>query len=88
MPGGARVGPPGFPPAVGISGGEDGLKGFCMKCQAERELTDTEAVIMKNGRPATKGRCPVCGTGMFRLGKAEPEGAKARAEARAGAKKP
>jgi hypothetical protein len=59
-----------------------------MKCQAERELTDTEAVIMKNGRPATKGRCPVCGTGMFRLGKAEPEGAKARAEARAGAKKP
>jgi len=25
---------------------------------------------MKNGKPAMKGKCPVCGTGMYRIGKA------------------
>ena len=25
-------------------------------------------VIMKNGRPATKGTCSVCGTKMFKIG--------------------
>jgi len=24
---------------------------------------------MKNGKPATQGTCPVCGTKMFRIGK-------------------
>jgi hypothetical protein len=24
---------------------------------------------MKNGKPATQGICPVCGTKMFRIGK-------------------
>lgn len=23
---------------------------------------------LKNGRPAMKGKCPKCGTGMFRIG--------------------
>jgi len=23
---------------------------------------------MKNGRPATEGKCPVCGTKMFKIG--------------------
>jgi hypothetical protein len=27
-------------------------------------------VTMKNGKPATKGVCPVCGTGMYKIGKA------------------
>jgi hypothetical protein len=25
---------------------------------------------MKNGKPATEGTCPVCGTKMFKIGKA------------------
>jgi hypothetical protein len=25
-------------------------------------------VVMKNGRPATKGTCSVCGTKMFKIG--------------------
>jgi hypothetical protein len=25
---------------------------------------------MKNGRPATEGKCPVCGTKMFKIGAA------------------
>jgi hypothetical protein len=26
---------------------------------------------MKNGRPATQGVCPTCGTKMFRIGKSK-----------------
>ena len=43
---------------------------YCVKCRASREMKDTEAITMKNGRPATQGVCPECGTKMFRIGKA------------------
>ena len=39
-----------------------------MKCKEKREMKDAEKVTMKNGRPATKGICPVCGTKMFKIG--------------------
>jgi hypothetical protein len=35
---------------------------YCVKCRAKREIKNPEQVTMKNGRPATKGTCPVCGT--------------------------
>lgn len=44
-------------------------KGYCMKCREEREIEGAHEVRMKNGRPATEGKCPVCGTRMYRLGK-------------------
>jgi hypothetical protein len=31
-------------------------------------MKDPQEVTMQNGRPATKGTCPVCGTSMFRIG--------------------
>ena len=40
-----------------------------MKCRDERTIADAKEVRMKNGRPATEGKCPVCGTRMYRLGK-------------------
>ena len=46
------------------------MDGYCVKCRASREMQNTEAITMKNGRPATQGICPVCGTKMFRIGKA------------------
>lgn len=47
------------------------MEGYCVKCKAKREMKDSKEVVMKNGRKAMKGSCPVCGTGMFRiLGKA------------------
>ena len=47
-------------------------EGYCVKCKAKTEMTKTEAVTMKNGRKAMKGKCPTCGTGMYKiLGKAE-----------------
>ena len=43
--------------------------GYCMKCRGEVEMHQTKTVTMKNGRPATEGKCPSCGTRMYRLGK-------------------
>ena len=47
------------------------VEAYCVKCRAKREMSDAEATTLKNGKPATKGKCPECGTGMFRIGKAE-----------------
>ncbi|MDE3112714.1 MAG: hypothetical protein KGN00_11920 [Chloroflexota bacterium] len=42
--------------------------GYCVKCKATREIADPRQITMKNGRPATEGRCPVCGTKIFKIG--------------------
>lgn len=45
------------------------MQAYCMKCRAKREMKNLVAVTMKNGKSATQGVCPVCGTRMFRIGK-------------------
>jgi len=45
------------------------MQAYCVKCRAKREMKDAKAITMKNGKPATQGVCPVCGTKMFRIGK-------------------
>jgi len=47
---------------------EETLNGYCMKCKASRPMKDAVAVYMANGRPATRGTCSVCGTGLFKIG--------------------
>ncbi len=44
------------------------MKGYCMKCRAEREIVKAKTVTMKNGRAATEGKCPACGTRKNRRG--------------------
>lgn len=49
--------------------------GYCVKCREKgREMVDAKVVTMKGRggqRRAAKGKCAVCGTGMYRiLGKA------------------
>ena len=46
------------------------MQGYCVKCRASKEIGDPKAITMKNGRPATQGTCHVCGTKMFKIGKA------------------
>ncbi len=48
----------------------DLMQAYCMKCKAKREMKDAKAITMKNGKPATQGTCPSCGTKMFRIGRA------------------
>ncbi|HJU78876.1 MAG TPA: DUF5679 domain-containing protein [Nitrososphaeraceae archaeon] len=43
-------------------------EGYCVKCKAKRQMKGESQVVMKNGRPATKGICSVCGTKMFKIG--------------------
>ena len=43
-------------------------EGYCMKCRKKREIKDAKKITMKNGKPATQGTCPVCGTKVFRIG--------------------
>ena len=44
--------------------------GYCMKCKEKRDIKDAQAVTMKNGKPATQGVCPTCGTKIYKIGKA------------------
>jgi hypothetical protein len=39
-----------------------------MKCRKKVEMKNAEKTTMKNGKPATKGTCPVCGTKVFKIG--------------------
>ena len=49
-------------------------EGYCVKCKAKKEIVDAVEEVMKNGRKAIKGKCPTCGTVMFKIlgGKATP----------------
>jgi len=46
------------------------MQAYCFKCRAKREMKNPEKVTLKNGRPAVRGICSVCGTKVFRIGKA------------------
>jgi uncharacterized Zn finger protein (UPF0148 family) len=42
-------------------------EGYCVKCKAKKEISDAVEETMKNGRKAIKGKCPTCGTVMFKI---------------------
>ena len=46
------------------------MTGYCLRCRESREIQGAQPVTMKNGRPATRGKCGECGATMFRMGKA------------------
>ena len=45
------------------------MQAFCFKCRRKVEIKNPQRVTLKNGRPATQGVCPVCGTKVFRIGR-------------------
>ena len=57
-------------------------EGYCVKCKAKKEILDGVEETMKNGRKAIKGKCPTCGTVMFKIlgGKASAAPSSASAE--------
>jgi hypothetical protein len=52
------------------SGKEEKMQAYCVKDRKKVEIKNPVAITMKNGRPATQGVCPICGTKVFRIGKA------------------
>ena len=49
----------------------EAVMGFCVKCKSKKEMKDAEKVEMRakgnTTRPAMKGTCETCGTGMFKI---------------------
>lgn len=45
----------------------DQIIGYCVKCKDKRDMQDVTRVEIKPGRPAAKGKCGVCGTGMYKI---------------------
>ncbi len=45
------------------------VKGYCVKCKKKNvEMSGAKEVTLKNGRKAVRGKCPACGTTMFKIG--------------------
>ena len=43
------------------------VQAYCVKCKANKPMADGVEAVLKNGRKAIKGKCPKCGTGMFKM---------------------
>jgi hypothetical protein len=75
-------GPPAYPntpsrntpglarPALALEDPQVAAEAYCVKCKTKRQIKDAVQITMKNGRPATEGKCPECGTKMFKIGAA------------------
>ncbi len=43
------------------------MEAYCVKCKVKRDMRGAQQVVLKNGRPAMQGTCPVCGTKLMRF---------------------
>lgn len=44
------------------------ITAYCVKDRKKVAIKNPKQVIMKNGKRATKGTCPICGKGVYRIG--------------------
>lgn len=47
------------------------VEAYCMKCKEKKEMQNPAESTTKNGKPITKGSCPVCGSTICRIGAAK-----------------
>ena len=45
------------------------MNAYCFKCKKMQEIKNPKKVTLKNGRQATQGTCPVCGTKLSTMAK-------------------
>lgn len=50
---------------------ESSVEAFCVSCRIKVEMDDPTPVWTSQGRPGTRGTCPLCGTYVYRMGKTE-----------------
>ena len=43
------------------------IEAYCVKCKASRTMVAAQPVDTKNGKPAARGKCAVCGTTMMKF---------------------
>jgi uncharacterized protein DUF5679 len=41
---------------------------YCVRDKQKVEIQNPQRITMKNGKPAIKGTCPICGNSVFRIG--------------------
>ena len=46
------------------------VTGYCLKCKKKVDISNPQQITMKNGKRATTGTCPTCGTKIYKIGKA------------------
>jgi DNA topoisomerase-1 len=44
------------------------MEAYCVKCKTKREMNEATAEFTKTGTPATRGKCPECGTTLYKMG--------------------
>lgn len=47
------------------------MQAYCVKCKEKREIKNSKPEFTATGTPATRGECPVCGTGLYRMGRTD-----------------
>ncbi len=47
---------------------ESVAQAYCVRDKQKVEIKDPQNITMKNGKPAIKGTCPICGNSVFRIG--------------------
>ena len=47
------------------------VEAYCVKCKAKREVQDPVAEFNAAGAAVTRGKCPVCGTSVYRIGRTD-----------------
>lgn len=45
------------------------VEAYCVKCKKKTTMQNIEEVTTKNGSPAIRGKCSVCGSGQYRMGR-------------------
>jgi len=43
------------------------MKAYCMKCRRQVHIQGAIKILLRNGRHAMHGTCPVCHTKVYRL---------------------
>lgn len=46
------------------------MTGYCVKCRQKVEIEGAKEVVLENKRKAITGKCPSCGTKIYRFVKA------------------
>ena len=44
------------------------MEAYCVKCKTKREMNEAQAEYTASGTPGTRGKCPICGTTLYRMG--------------------
>lgn len=45
------------------------MEAYCVKCKTKREIVNPQAEFTASGSPGIRGKCAVCGTTVFRMGR-------------------